>query len=137
MNTTIIADSSGIISLVSENDKNHQKAVKISKELEKIKGSIVIPSDVFSEALNITGKKLSHKVAIAIADKIRMVKTFLVADTNEKIRNRAMEKFRKQSSSVSFTDCIVMAVADSFNTKEIFGFDEVFQKNGYKRLGLD
>jgi predicted nucleic acid-binding protein len=33
---------------------------------------------------------------------------------------------------VSFTDCLVMAVADRFGTKVIFGFDEVFRKNGYR-----
>lgn len=137
MNTTIIADSSGIISLISQNDRNHQRAQKISEELEKAKGSIVIPSDVFSETLNIAGKKLGHKVSVAIAKKIQSVKTFLIIDTNEKIRSNAIEKFTGQPSSVSFTDCIVMSVADSYKTKDIFGFDEIFHKNGYKRLGMD
>jgi predicted nucleic acid-binding protein len=33
---------------------------------------------------------------------------------------------------VSFTDCIVMALADRLGTKTIFGVDEVFEKNGYR-----
>jgi predicted nucleic acid-binding protein len=33
---------------------------------------------------------------------------------------------------VSFTDCVVMAVADTYGTKRIFGFDEAFTKNGYR-----
>ena len=137
MKTTIIADSSGIISLISETDKNHARAVEISGTLEKAKGSIIIPSDVFCETLNIAGKKLGHRIALTISEKIQSVNTFLILDTSEKIRKRALEIFREQPESVSFTDCMVMASADSFETKDIFGFDEVFQKCGYKRLGLD
>ena len=137
MKTLIIADSSGIISLISETDKNHSLAVKISLKLEKAKGSIIGPTEVFAEILNITGKKLGHKIALIVAEKILSMKTFLISDTNEKIRKRAMDIFKDQPESVSFTDCIVMANADSFKTKDIFGFDEVFRKNGYKRIGVD
>ena len=137
MKTLIIADSSGIISLISETDKNNSLAVKISLKLEKAKGSIIVPTEVFAEILNITGKKLGHKIALIVAEKILSMKTFLISDTNEKIRKRAMDIFKDQPESVSFTDCIVMANADSFKTKDIFGFDEVFRKNGYKRIGVD
>ena len=44
----------------------------------------------------------------------------------------AVERFAQQPSSVSFTDCLVMALADRLGTKLIFGFDEVFRKNGYR-----
>ena len=137
MKSIIIADSSGIISLISESDKNHPLAEGVSLKLEKDKGSVIIPSEVFAETLNIAGKKLGHKIALSVEDKILSIKTFLISDTNEKIRNRALEIFKHQPESVSFTDCIVMANADSFKTKDIFGFDEVFRKNGYKRLGVD
>jgi predicted nucleic acid-binding protein len=33
----------------------------------------------------------------------------------------ALEKFKNQSQAVSLTDCIVMAVADHYGTKDIFG----------------
>jgi predicted nucleic acid-binding protein len=35
------------------------------------------------------------------------------------------------AESVSYTDCIVMVVATGSKTKEIFGFDDAFGKNGY------
>ncbi len=40
-------------------------------------------------------------------------------------------KFSTQPGSVSYTDSLVMAVADTNDTPLIFGFDEVFEKNGY------
>jgi hypothetical protein len=33
------------------------------------------------------------------------------------------------------TDCLVMKVADEYDTKDIFGFDRQFEDAGYKRLG--
>ena len=44
----------------------------------------------------------------------------------------ALERFAYQPASVSFIDCIVMALADRLGTKLIFGFDEVFHKKGYR-----
>jgi hypothetical protein len=38
---------------------------------------------------------------------------------------------QSRAESVSFTDCMVMATADHYGTRLIFGFDEVFRKNGY------
>jgi predicted nucleic acid-binding protein len=62
---------------------------------------------------------------------------FTVIDTTPTMRNSALALYDKQPASVSFTDCLVMACADEYKTKLIFGFDSAFRKNGYTRLGLD
>ena len=46
----------------------------------------------------------------------------------------ALNKFEGLSEAVSLTDCIVMAVADEYGTKDIFGFDKQFADAGYTRL---
>jgi predicted nucleic acid-binding protein len=46
----------------------------------------------------------------------------------------ALERFKTQPQGVSFTDCVVMAYADAFQTKDIFGFDKQFADAGYTRL---
>jgi predicted nucleic-acid-binding protein len=46
----------------------------------------------------------------------------------------ALLKFEAVSEAVSFTDCLVMAVADEYGTKDIFGFDKHFEDAGYQRL---
>ena len=134
---SIIADSSGLISLVSSTDQNHQKALDISQELLQAKGSIIIPSDVFSETLNVAGKKLGHSAAVGTAETLFTTSPFVIVDSDEKLREHAFSLFKKQPEPVSFTDCIVMATADRYKTKEIFGFDKIFSKNGYNRIGLD
>ena len=44
------------------------------------------------------------------------------------------EKFGTVPQSVSFTDCLVMAVADEYGTRDIFGLDKQFTDAGYNRL---
>ena len=133
----MIADSSGLISAYVAKDQNHKIAVRIKQKLENTSGVIYIPAEIFAETINIVGKKLGHKTSIKLAEAILTTKVFLVVESSEDIRTLALKKFKNQPSAVSFTDCLVMAFADFYETKEIFGFDEAFRKSGYKRIGID
>jgi predicted nucleic acid-binding protein len=46
----------------------------------------------------------------------------------------AKEKFAELPQSVGFTDCLVMATADEYETSDIFGFDKQFADAGYTRI---
>ena len=128
----IIADSSGLISLFIQTDENHAKAVAMSQRIAKKATPILVPGEVFSELVNILGKKFGHEKAATAAESIMESPIFIIEETAEKIRWSALEKFKAQSASVSFTDCIVMATADAYKMKEIFGFDKAFLQNGCK-----
>ena len=137
MNLTVIADSSALFSLLITTDANHAVASKISKELVKQEGELLIPGEVFSEVVNILGKKVSKDQALKAGHKFIYSEVFFVLETTPSIRSNALTLYEKQPTSVSFTDCLVMAFADAYKTKLIFGFDSAFQKNGYVRLGMD
>lgn len=133
----VIADSSALVSLASVTDGNHQLAVRISRSLAQKKWSVIVPGEIVTETINVFGKKISHRSAVRVGEKLVSSKELLLAETTAEVRQQALLKFKAQVGSVSFTDCLVMAFADSFTTKDIFGFDEVFRRNGYSRLGLD
>ncbi len=50
---------------------------------------------------------------------------------------RRTDTFEAQPRAVSLTDCIVMAIADEFGTKAIFGFDADHERNGYEILSRE
>lgn len=133
----IIADSSALVSLATNTDSNYNKAVSIAQTIKDQNLHVVIPGDVFAETLNVLGRKSSHEIALGTAQTILNSNSFIITETNAEIRNNALKIFKNQVQSVSFTDCLVMAFADHFHTQTIFGFDEVFRKNKYQRLGLD
>src|SRR3954468_14821406 len=84
---------------------------------------ILIPAAVLVEFLNILGRKAGHAAALAAVTEL--TPPFLVISEPENIP-LALEKFSEVPAGVSFTDCLVMAVADEYGTVDIFGFDKQF-----------
>lgn len=134
---TIVTDSSALISLASVTDQNHKVAKNVVNWVKENTVTNVLPGEVLTESINAIGRKFGRPPAIELSEQILNDKTFLIQETNQEIRLRALEIFKRQSGSASFTDCLVMAFSDHFKTKLIFGFDEHFKKNGYQRLGID
>ena len=133
-NHSIISDTSGLVSLATKTDQNHSPAVEEAAKLEKAKRPVIVPTDVLTETLNILGKKSGQKIALQAASQLLSESSqFVLIDTSVHIP-AALTKFKSQPSAVSFTDCIVMAVADHYHTIDIFGFDKQFADAGYTRL---
>ena len=131
--TVIIADTSGLISLFLPGDHNHAVAVNAAEQLKNDHRDILIPAAVFVEFLNILGRKASHTAALAAA--AELTSPFLIfSEPAAPLHAAALRKFETVPQSVSFTDCLVMAVADEYATREIFGFDKQFADAGYRRL---
>lgn len=130
----IIVDSSGLISLVVDSDSNHGKAVAVAHQFVGTQAKALVPGEVFAESLNILGKKFGHEYAAGTVQAILDSSAFAVVPTSDFSRLDAVERFRTASPGVSFTDCLVMKVADEHGTKDIFGFDQQFEDAGYNLL---
>jgi predicted nucleic acid-binding protein len=129
----IIADTSGLISLFSPNDHNHKVAVAAAKRLSDDQKDILIPAAVLVEFLNILGRKAGHAAALAAVTEL--TPPFLViSEPANLLDSPALEKLSEVPQGVSFTDCLVMVVADEYGTLDIFGFDKQFADAGYHRL---
>ncbi|OGH30037.1 MAG: hypothetical protein A3F30_03595, partial [Candidatus Levybacteria bacterium RIFCSPHIGHO2_12_FULL_37_12] len=126
MISSIVADSSALVSLALSTDSNHKQAVLLARQIEKNNKTLILPGEIFAEIINILGKKVSKEIAVFTANKILKSDLFQIIESSNAQRLSALEKFQKQPRSVSFTDCVVMASADHFDTKDIFGFDEIF-----------
>src|SRR5215468_5601200 len=130
----IIADTSGLVSLATDTDQNHEPAAKAAAKLRKTARPILLPFDVLVETINVLGKKSGHETASKAASELLHPESqFLLIETGPYLFT-ALEKFKDQSPAVSLTDCMVMSVADDYGTKEIFGFDKQFVDAGYTRL---
>jgi predicted nucleic acid-binding protein len=128
----IIADSSALISLVVTTDVNNTKARLILTALSKADQAIIIPSEVFAETINLLGKKFTHAQAIEAASLLLNADMFIITPTTAVMRQNALKGFGIMSKGVSYTDCLVMTVADRYGTTSVFGFDDIFRKSGYQ-----
>jgi predicted nucleic acid-binding protein len=132
VSSVVIADSSALVSLISLTDANHEPAASISEALQQTKASVLLPADVFSETVNILGKRLGKPVALHAGHLFLDAGLFVIEEATAELRRSALAKLAEQNASVSYIDCVVMAYADHFSTKAIFGFDACFGKNGYQ-----
>ena len=79
------------------------------------------------------GRKAGHAVVLAAVTEL--TPPFLVlSEPSSLLDSPALFKFEAAPEAVSFTDCLIMAVADEYGTKDIFGFDKQFEDAGYQRL---
>ena len=130
----IIADTSALVSLATPTDHNHIPAKEAAVLLHQASRPIILPADIFVETVNVLGKRSGHETALkAAAGLLRPGSHFVLIETLPYL-NRALERFKDQAPSVSLTDCLVMAVADDYGTKDIFEFDKQFEDAGYHRL---
>src|SRR5918911_2118365 len=130
----VIADTSGLMSLLVDTDANYPKALALSRTLEESQGAVILSSHVFTELMNVLGKKQGHQKAVSVGQHLLSNPSYLILESEKELAE-ALERFAQQPASVSFTDCLVMALADRLETKLVFGFDEVFRKNGYRLPG--
>ena len=134
----IIADKSALVSLINPTEANHKRAVAEASRLQQERTTVVIGSDIFSETINLLGKKFGKSVAAEAAHALLKIDSqFVYVEITRELMQKAVAYFTNEKQSVSLTDCIVMALADSFATREIFGFDKQFEDAGYTRLQPD
>lgn len=110
--------------------------VAIAAQFVGTEAKALVPAEVPAESLNILGKKFGHEYAAGTVQAVLESSAFAVVPTSDVARLDAVEQFRTAPTGVSFTDCLVMKVADEHGTKDIFGFDKQFEDAGYKRLRL-
>lgn len=131
MNKSVILDSSAIISLTFSDDSNHKRAIDISKNLNQENSVLVLPGEIITETLNVIGKKIGKEKQLLVGKDLLESSEYIIFETDEQVRQNAFIKLHNTANTVSYTDCIVMAIADYFNSSYIFGFDHAFVTNGY------
>jgi predicted nucleic-acid-binding protein len=128
----IIADTSGLVFWPQTLTRTTTQLPKQSRSFARQHGlfssliSLLRRCNVFEEKRHETARK-------AASELLNPESQFLLIETGPYLFT-ALEKFKAQPPAVSLTDCIVMAVADDYGTKDIFGFDRQFANAGYTRL---
>jgi predicted nucleic acid-binding protein len=141
-NTFVILDSSALIAQINVNDLWHKKANETAEFIASTDRQVVLPYEVFAETLNRIGNNIGRQEAV-LAGKALLAREatgdILLTQSNPGLLAASLELLKSvketQNKRASFIDCLVMASANSYDTREIFGFDAVFVQNGYHLPG--
>jgi predicted nucleic acid-binding protein len=136
---TIIVDSSGLTALLNETDAFHKRALSTSKIIaDRASWRVLLPREIFVETITALSKRIDReagaKAALAILDR-QKTGDFVFIETDALVYKTAIDLLQTAKGhrgAPSFFDCLVMAFATHYQTPYIFGFDEVFRKNGYR-----
>jgi predicted nucleic acid-binding protein len=140
--TVVVLDSRALIAQINGKDIWHKKADAITAFIAQTERHVILPSEVFAETLNRIGNNIGRQAAV-VAGKALLSRDatgdILLLPGTPTLAAAALELLSTVEAPPekrpSFVDCLVMATANLYRTREIFGFDAVFTQNGYRLPG--
>src|SRR5688500_5460026 len=135
MNSTfVILDSSALIAQINIKDLWHKKANTISEIIERTDRKVILPAEVLAETLNRIGNNIGRQEAVLAGNALlerNDTGDVLITHSNTDILSATLRLLNSVTEPpekrASFVDCLVMATATFYDTREIFGFDAVFE----------
>lgn len=125
----IILDTNIIVAFYNTRDENHEKAVKLMKDITEGKyGNLYITDYIFDEIITVIFIRLKDlSKVIEIGEAIR--KSVEILSVGKIIFDGAWELFISQRKTwFSFTDCATLSAMHRRNIKNIATFDKDFKE---------
>lgn len=127
----IFLDTSFLIALSDEKDKNHKGAKTSLRELVKRGARFVVARNILNEYLDGVTKRISKEKAIEELDNILNSKLLLVEPITERDWDKAIVYFRKYNDQqIDLTDCLSFAIIERLKLKSVLTFDNDFKIHG-------
>lgn len=123
-------DSSFLISLLTENEKNNQHSCEISENINEYR---VINNIVLSETLNGIRryeKRVDLNKIYTIINEVMDIKYLKKSDYEE-----AINIYSYYNGSINYSDCLILKTMQDNNINKILSYDDDFDKiNGLQRI---
>jgi hypothetical protein len=123
-------DSSFLISLLTENEKNNQHSCEISENINEYR---VINNIVLSETLNGIRryeKRVDLNKIYTIINEVMEIKYLKKSDYEE-----AVNIYSYYNGSINYSDCLILKTMQDNNINKILSYDDDFDKiNGLQRI---
>ncbi len=129
----IFIDTSFLIALSDEKDKNHNKAKSSLRDLVEGGARFVISRNILNEYLDGVTKRISKEKAIEELDNILSSKLLVLESVSERDWDKAIVYFRKYNDQqIDLTDCLSFAVMERLELKRVLTFDNDFKIHGFE-----
>lgn len=123
-------DSSFLISLLTENEKNNQHSCEISENINEYR---VINNIVLSETLNGIRryeKRVDLNKIYTIINEVMEIKYLKKSDYEE-----AVNIYGYYNGSINYSDCLILKTMQDNNINKILSYDDDYDKiNGLQRI---
>ena len=125
----VILDSSALIAQINVKDLWHEKADKIAQFIARTDRHVILPAEVFAETLNRLGNNIGRHAAVVAGQALLARHTtgdILLTHSNPTLAAASLGLLQTVEAPPdkrpSYVDCLVMATADFYDTREILTF---------------
>ena len=133
MDRSVFLDTAYILALVIENDKHHDLAIRMSKQIKAEKIYLVTTEAVLIEVAGFLGKVKFRNQCNITVNEIR--KNVLVEKIIDENLNLSWSMYEKMSDKEwSMVDCYSFIVMKKYGLKQALTTDKHFEQAGFERL---
>ena len=133
----LLIDADYLVALYFTQDSGHDWSFKIAQKIEKENTPVVISSPAFGEAVTVLSQRAGKPIAITTAEYI-LNNPIEIIEVTPSLRKSALKwSAQTKSKNTRFTDCINMAILDTWKSKIIVSRDKHYFQCGFQRLGID
>ena len=141
VNNKIFVDSNVLVALYRRDDSLHDKAVKVTQDLDKLGPIYITNNYCINEALTILllrTKSLEASLHLGWMVYEKGNPWFKMLQVDQKIQHKSWNFFKQQKpkDQASFTDCTILTQVKSRKIKRIFSFDENLKKSASNELEI-
>jgi len=128
----IFLDTSFLIALSDEKDRNHKRAKTSLKELVGKGTRFILARNILNEYLDGVTKRISKEKAIEELDNILNSKLLVVEPVTERDWDKAIVFFKKYNDQqIDITDCLSFAIMERLEIIGVLTFDNHFTVHGF------
>ena len=132
----IFLDTSGLIALSDEKDRNHNIARSYLNEQVKKGARFVLGRNILVEYIDGVTKRIGKEKALEELDNILNSKLLVVESVSSADWDKALVFFRKyHDQQIDMTDCLSFAIMERVKLDMAFTFDSDFSTHGFETLG--
>lgn len=128
----VVADTDGLISVLSEEDVNHEKAAATLAKLLQQDAQTVFPLTTITETITTLKRKLNRPDLVEKAVKQITSGNLAIENVDTDMLQDALAVFDpKGSKQNTLFDALVVATAKKLHTNVIFSHDKWYEKLGF------
>ena len=131
----IFLDTSGLIALSDERDRNHKKAEEYLKMQAQRGARFVSGRNILVEYIDGVTKRISKEKAVEELDKISNSKLLVIEHVSKADWDKAIKYFRKyHDHQIDLTDCLSFVIMERLDLNTALTFDNHFKVHGFEVL---
>ena len=129
----ILADTSGLYSLLNRKDKHHAEALAFYNSLPR-QSEVIIIEYILLETMTLLRARGFSNLAIRFRETLSTSRIFTLHYSTPELEEATFDVFRRYADKQwSYADCALLATTAALNTSLIFSFDHHIDQMGLQR----